>query len=309
MSPALTKPCFSQLPWHSLLVPGTCLFVRAVQLVEHSHWSSLCSLPFLHCPSRFPHVIGDNLWGRAELRLSALGTDTPCVIAVSCICQAGWVSACWARQIFIKRQDLPNDIGDLSEYSSSSNLGIFSEAVGSSVYCSIVSPFSSKCFISYFCKGRPPAPPGLWICCLCSQEVWGSPLNLWSLLTLLLIAPWQWFWVFTIIPSVLLRSSTSQTPIQGSNVACSRSLGSASASFASDWYLTPVKSVPAFPSLSVEPRFHPIGRNEFFLCTRWISQFQLHFYPSIQKQSNHGISTFLPCLITKDLREERQEMV
>lgn len=36
------------------------------------------------------------------------------------------------------------------------------------------------------------------------------------------------------------------------------------------WYLTPVKSVPAFPSLSVEPRFHPIGRNEFFLCARWI---------------------------------------
>lgn len=276
-------------PWPSLAFPSSpgipCWCLGHVSLSEQfSLLNTVTGAPCALCPSSIapPGFLMslETICEAAELRLSALGTDTPCVIAVSCICQAGWVSACWARQIF-KRQDLPNDIGDLSEYSSSSNLGIFSEAVGSSVYCSIVSPFSSKCFISYFCKGRPPAPPGLWICCLCSHEVWGSPLNLWSLLTLLLIAPWQRFWVFTIIPSVLLRSSTSQTPIQGSNVACSRSLGSASASFASDWYLTPVKSVPAFPSLSVEPRFHPIGRNEFFLCTRWISQFQLHFYPSI----------------------------
>lgn len=89
-------------------------------------------------------------------------------------------------------------------------------------------------FLSLPCKGRLSGPPGLWLCCLCSHEVWSSSLNLWSLLTLPLIASWQRFWVFTIIPSVLLRSSTSQTPTQGSNVTCSRSLGSTSASFASD---------------------------------------------------------------------------
>lgn len=27
-------------------------------------------------------------------------------------------------------------------------------------------------------QGRPPGPSGLWICCLCSHEVWGSSLNL-----------------------------------------------------------------------------------------------------------------------------------
>lgn len=166
---------------------------------------------------------------------SALGTDTPRVITVSCVCQPGWLS-------LLGQANLHQEPGSAWRCWGSVWIPIFIKPWGFLWGCGKQHlllhwiPIQQQVF--YFlplpCKGRPPGPPGLWICSLCSYEVWGSSLNLWSLLTLPLIAPWQRFWVFTIIPSVLLRTSISQTPVQGSNVACSRSLGSASASFASD---------------------------------------------------------------------------
>lgn len=76
----------------------------------------------------------------------------------SCVRQAGWVSACWARRIFIEGQNLPEDIGDLFEYCFSSNLGDFSRAVGSSIYLLHWIPIQQQVF--YFLplpyKGRPP---------------------------------------------------------------------------------------------------------------------------------------------------------
>lgn len=176
--------------WPSLAFPSSpaipCWCLGCVSLSEQfSLLSTVSGAPCALCPSfivssRFLHVIGDNLWGHAELHLFALGTDTPCVIAVSCICQAGWVSAWWARQIFIKSQDLPEDVGDLSKYHFSSNLGGFSGAMGSSVYCSTGSPFSSKCFISYLCHAKEDllvllgSGPAAWVLMRSGAHHWTS---------------------------------------------------------------------------------------------------------------------------------------
>lgn len=228
VSPALTKPCFSQLQ-SSPGIPCWCLgrvsLSDRFNLLNTVELLVLCALPPLSPPGFLM-----SLETICEATLS--GTylhwgQTPHVSSLS---------AAFARQIFIKSQALPEDLGDLFEYCFSSNLGGFLGLWGVAFTCSSGSPFSSKCFISYLCHAREDLLVllGLWICCLCSHKVWSSSLNLWSLLMLPLMAPWQRLWMFTIIPSVLLRTSTSQAPVQGSNVACSRSLGSSSASFASD---------------------------------------------------------------------------
>lgn len=112
----------------------------------------LCALPPLSAPG---FLMPLETICKATLSCAYLHWgQTPYVSSLSPVCQAGWVSACWTRQIFVKSQDLPEDIGALSEYGFSSNLGSFSGAVGSSIYCSIGSPFSSKCFISYLCQAK-----------------------------------------------------------------------------------------------------------------------------------------------------------
>lgn len=155
MSPALTKPCFSQLH----ISPGIpCWCLGCVSSSEQfSLLNTISGAPCALCPSSTipsmsPHVIGDNLWGLSCTSLP--WGQTPLVSSLSAALASLAGSACWARQIFIKSQDLPEDVGDLSEYHFSSNLGGFSGAVGSSIYCSLGSPFSSKCFISYLCRAK-----------------------------------------------------------------------------------------------------------------------------------------------------------
>lgn len=268
-------------PWPSLAFPssraplafpagaGTCLLVRAVQPVEHSLWSSLCPVPFLHCPL----WVSSCHWRQSVRphRAAPICSGDRHPMCGSCICQAGWVSACWAKQIFIKSQSLPEDVGDLFEYCFSSNLGGFSRAVGSSIYLLHWIPIQRQVF--YFlplpCKGRPPGPPeALGLLPVLS---WGLGLITEPLISAHASPHGTMAAIMGVYHHPFCSPENITDPSSGEQCGMLQIAGFSLCFLCLIlWYLTPVKSVPAFPSLSVEPRFHPIGRNEFFLCTRWI---------------------------------------
>lgn len=148
MSSALTKPCFSQLQ-SSPGIPCWCLGCVSLSeqfcLLNRVSGAPCAPCPSSIVPSRFPQVIGDNL--RPHWAAPNCTGDRHSVCHCCQLCLPGWLGVSLLGQANLHQE--PEDTGGLSEYHLLPNLGGFSEAVRSSIYCSIGSPFSSKCFISY----------------------------------------------------------------------------------------------------------------------------------------------------------------
>lgn len=160
---------------------------------------------------------------------SRVGWNIQCV-TTSYVCQTGGMTVGCARQIFINSQALLEDVGDLSEYSLSSDLRFFfwsCEEQQLLPLCTSVQVFFFY-FISLPCKGNllvflGLAPP--MASCVCFYEVQGmrlitEPLSFCS--GFLCCIKGAILRVFPISP-VWLSANTSQALVQGSSVEHTRS--------------------------------------------------------------------------------------
>lgn len=127
--------------------------LSAIRLLKRSQLSSLCSIAFFQCPLCLSQCHWRHLGDQTELHLAVLG-EIQCV-TTSYVCQTGGMTVGCARQIFINSQALLEDVGDLSEYSLSSDLRFFfwsCEEQQLLPLCTSVQVLFF--FISYLCHAR-----------------------------------------------------------------------------------------------------------------------------------------------------------